>query len=129
MVKHAQLFNNGANAYVRITNKTIDATTTNDTDPDSKFSLVLVLNKQVEEGYYRYQLCGEGVHPLFACALPGRYFVEVESHTCRQLPYAEQGMKESNLGPLDHQMKALPPVFYVYIYQTNFIDTGQLYQF
>jgi hypothetical protein len=45
MVKHAQLFNNGANAYVRITNKTIDATTTNDTDPDSKFSLVLVLNK------------------------------------------------------------------------------------
>jgi hypothetical protein len=43
----------------------------------------------------------------------------VNSHTP-----SEQGMKESNLGPLDHQMKALPPVFYVYIYQTNSIDTG-----
>ncbi|CAB3983061.1 fibroblast growth factor 18-like [Paramuricea clavata] len=35
MVKYAQLFNYGASAYVRITNKTIDATTHNKTDPDT----------------------------------------------------------------------------------------------
>ena len=40
IAKYAQLFNVGAHGYVKITNKTIEATTQNDKDPDSKFSLV-----------------------------------------------------------------------------------------
>ena len=45
-VKHVQMFNAGANAYIRIINRTVDATTTNNSDPGSKFISKFIFSSQ-----------------------------------------------------------------------------------